>query len=944
MADEQVIKIRFATQNDELKESRKELQGLSKDEQQLVKDFRAVNQAATVATTSIQNVGKKTDASMKQASKSTKDAKKELDSLGSTASKVGGAIAAYFSFQAIVNITKEIISATAQFEKFQAVLTNTLGSKALADATIMQLTAFAAKTPFDVDQLIGSYVKLANQGFRPTEEELRKLGDLASSTGKSFDQLAEAVIDAQTGEFERLKEFGIRAAKEGDNVTFTFKGVKTTVDNTNESIRNYITSLGDAAGVSGSMAAEAATMGGSISNLGDAFGQLSVTLGKIFAPAIKATIGLISDLTASITKSFETIDEKITKQVSDNITEMAQIREDDQKKQIQELIKQGKTEEEIVNYLRERQIASNIHFINKRADLQEREIETRFALEKKFLESRLSLAGGFAGTIEDFDEELKKIEEGHLTIDEGTKGIIATYKELRGQIKVSEFAIEDGNKRLEGSYDKVATAFDAQAEANKKKSKTNDDALKKALDLLHKQEELAIRQAKVAIENAEEEAREVLRIQSEFGQKRTGLIEHYGKKGTEVYQDASIRQLEIFQSQANFEIETEIKKQAELAGIRDARKNENITAIDDIGARQKLSNDKRTQDEIEAAQQRYMSSNDIIKRGEEYEKQLKEITYNSTRQNLLNEIDLLEEKKEVKNQTDTEILKLDQQISEAKGKLLDMEYQKFKETEDKKTAAAKLAHDQRVQIAQAGLDLGVEIINAQFAVTSQGLAAELEAVQNKAKEDQRLAGENAQKKAEIENQARIREAQLRRKQAENERNAALFNIAVNTAQNVVKAYGTPPVPNFVLAGIALGAGLAQASVVSSKPIPKFNKGTASVPGVDTGVDSVYAMLRPKEAVIPVEKNREFSDLIPGIISGGIKRSDLIVKGIDYNTDKLGGTVVVNDNSAILQSMDKLNKSVSNLKQVHIGIDKNGLNVFQKTQNAKTKFENRYFRG
>ena len=74
---------------------------------------------------------------------------------------------------------------------------------------------------------------------------MRKLGDLASSTGKDFDQLAEAIIDAQTGEFERLKEFGIRASKQGDEVKFTFKEVETQVDFTADSIRDYVLSLGD---------------------------------------------------------------------------------------------------------------------------------------------------------------------------------------------------------------------------------------------------------------------------------------------------------------------------------------------------------------------------------------------------------------------------------------------------------------------------------------------------------------------------------------------------------------------------------------------------------------------------------------------------------------------------------------------------------------------------
>ena len=35
--------------------------------------------------------------------------------------------------------------------------------------------------------------------------------------GKDLSQMIEAVADATTGEFERLKEFGIKAGKEGDD-------------------------------------------------------------------------------------------------------------------------------------------------------------------------------------------------------------------------------------------------------------------------------------------------------------------------------------------------------------------------------------------------------------------------------------------------------------------------------------------------------------------------------------------------------------------------------------------------------------------------------------------------------------------------------------------------------------------------------------------------------
>jgi len=131
-------------------------------------------------------------------------------------------------------------------------------------------------------ELTSAFVKLTNQGFKPSTVELRKLGDLASSTGKSFDQLTEAIIDAQTGEFERLKDFGIRASKEGDKVTFTFKEVKKQVDFTASSIREYLLGLGDLEGVSGAAAVISETLGGKINNLGDSFDKLANMSGWSF--------------------------------------------------------------------------------------------------------------------------------------------------------------------------------------------------------------------------------------------------------------------------------------------------------------------------------------------------------------------------------------------------------------------------------------------------------------------------------------------------------------------------------------------------------------------------------------------------------------------------------------------------------------------------------------
>jgi hypothetical protein len=222
-----------------------------------------------------------------------KNAEKDFDAIGSAASKVGGIVAGAFAIGSVVSFGQGIIAATSEFQKFEAVLSNTLGSSSAAQLALSQIQQFAATTPFQINELTGAFVKLANQGFTPNITQMRLLGDLASSTGKSFDQLAEAILDAQTGEFERLKEFGVRAAVAGDQVTFTFKGIKTQVDNTSEAIRGYVLSLGAAEGVSGSMEKISGTLGGRISNVQDSFTQLQTTIGSINSGALFTFVGLL---------------------------------------------------------------------------------------------------------------------------------------------------------------------------------------------------------------------------------------------------------------------------------------------------------------------------------------------------------------------------------------------------------------------------------------------------------------------------------------------------------------------------------------------------------------------------------------------------------------------------------------------------------------------------
>nr|WP_025180717.1 tape measure protein [Leptospira interrogans] len=182
-----------------------------------------------------------------------------------------------------------------QIEKYQTVLTTTLGSAQYAKAAIGDIQKFAQTTPYEMAELTGSYIKFANRGMKPTMEMMTRFGDIAASQGKSFDQFTEAALDATMGEFERMKEFGIRMSSAGGRVMIQFKDFKKSVEKTPAAIQAALLELGKIKGVQGGMDALSKTWVGLVSNLKDGFDQTIAKAGEFFAFALKPFLGFLTD-------------------------------------------------------------------------------------------------------------------------------------------------------------------------------------------------------------------------------------------------------------------------------------------------------------------------------------------------------------------------------------------------------------------------------------------------------------------------------------------------------------------------------------------------------------------------------------------------------------------------------------------------------------------------
>jgi uncharacterized damage-inducible protein DinB len=278
---------------------------------------KSAAQSSTVASAmaaSLATVG----ASLKSISASA------LVSVGSAVKSNAASYGAMAASIVTIGASLKTISVAREFDKINASLVTMTGSQEAADKAFARIQNFATTTPYDLAQVATAFTKLTALGLNPSQEALESYGNTAAAMGKDLNQMIEAVADAATGEFERLKEFGIKARSEGDNVSLTFQGVSTTIGKNAAEIEAYLMGLGQVQ-FAGAMAERAATLDGAISNLGDSFDNLFLTIsqagaGSVFEDLARSSTEFLNNLgvmirlssgTASATEQLAAAEEEL---------------------------------------------------------------------------------------------------------------------------------------------------------------------------------------------------------------------------------------------------------------------------------------------------------------------------------------------------------------------------------------------------------------------------------------------------------------------------------------------------------------------------------------------------------------------------------------------------------------------------------------------------------
>lgn len=226
------------------------------------------------------------------------------------------------AFDAIKLGFKSLLETSSQFEKYGSTLETIEGSSKKAKESLSWIQDFAKNTPYELDQVTEAFVQMRAYGLTPTDGSLKSLGDAASAMNKPIMQAVEAMADAMTGENERLKEFGIRASTQGDEIAYNWtdssgKAKHIIIKNNSEIIQSTLEAIFNSK-YQDAMQNQMKTYDGMISNLKDQWTQFK----KDFMDAglfawIKA---FIKTFTESFIKSFSLVDgeqEKFTSNMID---------------------------------------------------------------------------------------------------------------------------------------------------------------------------------------------------------------------------------------------------------------------------------------------------------------------------------------------------------------------------------------------------------------------------------------------------------------------------------------------------------------------------------------------------------------------------------------------------------------------------------------------------
>tara|TARA_R110001606_G_scaffold394438_1_gene565347 strand:- start:418 stop:2268 length:1851 start_codon:yes stop_codon:yes gene_type:complete len=185
-----------------------------------------------------------------------------------------GNLTRIFAAVGFSRLIKGVIDTTRTFEDLRATLNANTDSVKETDDAFDMILKFTATTTFQIEQVTKAFIEFRRIGIKPTEDQLRGIGNVAAAQGQSIDQVANAIFKGGTTSIEQLQAMGFTAKTVGDQMTISFGeegavgSITETIDKSVQSVLGFVAKVGDLKFMD-AIENRAKTLTGAISNLGD---------------------------------------------------------------------------------------------------------------------------------------------------------------------------------------------------------------------------------------------------------------------------------------------------------------------------------------------------------------------------------------------------------------------------------------------------------------------------------------------------------------------------------------------------------------------------------------------------------------------------------------------------------------------------------------------------
>jgi tape measure domain-containing protein len=742
--------------------------------------------------------------------RSTDEVSKGLTSISGIAGKLTGLLAGLFAISKIKSFSEQVLKTTIEFDTLRKAINFTSGSLQVGAANFEYVKQTANQ--------LGISIEAASQGFKTMSGAAAQAGYSNQQVQKIFLNTSQAIAafglnaEQSNGVFQALSQIiskGVVSMEElrqqlGERLPGVFAIAAKSVGKTTEEFVKLVSSgkitqaefiipFTNALGIMAEKAAGIDSTGKAVTRLKNAYDEFLISLGR----SAEEEVGVIGVVTKRSTnffnywaKAFETDLQKIEKAAASGYQSVVEsdAAKNEEIEKVDLILYKSRTERNLKLKQQEIKLA-----------------EFKLALEKSFMERAKENLGGQPGSVGRLLESRKIVEATNKEI----QSLKEVESKLKGNIKGYEELIKGKEKSTKVTKELTDAEKKALADAAKKQQKALDDEYKRKVELLELDKQITAEKIKQTVDA---DGQKIAMMELEFATnlKLLKLSEEYQKVKTK---------------QGTFEVK-EAKDKAKLLPEILKTQNQEITQETiDAGIR-----DRETR----------VKGEDEVQQGI-YEAKLKAIERNKLIQEASIESEVLTDFQRSEKLIQNEILANQQIIAandeaanngvesalDANAKILADNAKLYKELADLRKKNQEDQKRKDIERVQGASQVASAVLDGFMNLMQQQTQNELTALNKRYDAELRLAGDNEQKVMEINEKRKQEEKELRTKEFEAQRAAAIAQVVFKTAPIIAEYFVTGFLAPLAIAGLATAA--AQIAFIAAQPVPEFKEGTKGKP-------------------------------------------------------------------------------------------------------------------